>query len=371
MSIVITSKKSRNGLKVWYTFEWGKSASQRKAAGIFTYTKPKNQVEKNFNNEALSLLEVKKSQLILEQQSTGTVYIPSHKFKANFLDYYSEFVINNKREGNRHLEGSLTQFKKFLGKEKLAPIDLTENLSLRFRTFLLERLTGKSPSDYFGAYKRVIKAATKEGYFRLNPTEDIRSRTNPSKHLKEFLEAEEYIKLIKTPIQNKNIRDAYIACCFTGLRWCDINWLEWKDIKEDVIVTRIIQRKTGKPVEITLHPIVKTILSNRKQEKTKSMNNPLELNGKVFDLPTHDGANKSLRKWIKRAKINKYITWHSARLSFSILLQDANVDGATVSLLLGHTSSKYVNETYKRHRPKDQSLHLSKLPSIEWPLSLN
>jgi hypothetical protein len=31
------------------------------------------------------------------------------------------------------------------------------------------------------------------------------------------------------------------------------------------------------------------------------------------------------------------------RLRFSILLQDENVDNATVALLLGHTSTKYVN----------------------------
>jgi len=53
------------------------------------------------------------------------------------------------------------------------------------------------------------------------------------------------------------------------------------------------------------------------------------------------------------AGIEKHITWHCARLSFSILLQDAQVDNATVALLLGHTTSRYVNETYKRHQRKN------------------
>lgn len=38
MSIQITGKKSRNKQKKWYTFEWGKSPDQRKAAGICQYT---------------------------------------------------------------------------------------------------------------------------------------------------------------------------------------------------------------------------------------------------------------------------------------------------------------------------------------------
>ncbi len=373
MGIQITGKKSRTREKKWYTFEWGKAPDQRKAAGIFTYVRPKDQIQKNHNKEALALLDTKRSQMIIEQQSIGTVYIPSHKFKDNFLDYYAEFVKNNKREGNRHLEGSFEQFKKFLSKDRLSPIEITENLCKRYRTYLLDKLTGKSPADYFGAFKRVLKSATKEGYFRINPTEDIRSKTNPSKKIRDFLEADEYMKLIKTPIINEEVRDAYITCCFTGLRWCDISVIEWKDAKEDILITRIIQRKTGKPVEITLHPVVKTILANKKQlalERQPENKKENPLSGPIFTLPTADGANKSLRKWVKRAKINKDITWHSARLSFSILLQDANVDTATVALLLGHTTSRYVNETYKRHRPKDQLEHLNKLPIINWEATL-
>ncbi len=252
----------------------------------------------------------------------------------------------------------------------VSPLDITENCCARFRKYLLDNLTGKSPSDYFGAFKRVIKSATKEGYFRINPAEDIKSKTNPSKKIKEFLEADEYMKLIKTPIINKEIRDAYISCCFTGLRWCDIQQMEWKDFKENILVTRIIQKKTGKPVEITLHPVVKMILENKKLKALK-FSKSKNLSGRIFTLPTPEGSNKSLGKWVKRAKIDKYITWHSARLSFSILLQDAHVDTATVALLLGHTTSRYVNETYKRHRPKDQSEHLNKLPSITWQPNLN
>lgn len=68
MSIIITSKKSRNQQKIWYTFEWGKEPDQRKAAGIFTYVKPKDTIQKNFNKEALALLKNKKAQLTIERQ---------------------------------------------------------------------------------------------------------------------------------------------------------------------------------------------------------------------------------------------------------------------------------------------------------------
>ena len=369
MNIQISTKKSSNGEKIWYYLEWGKGSGERKAAKIFTFAKPKDQLQKNHNKEAKLLLEVKRSQLTLDRQSLGTTYIPTHRFKDNFFDYYLDYVTNNKREGNRHLEGSLNQFRKFIKRDRLSPHDLTENLCMRFRTFLLDRLTGKSPSDYFGAFKRVIKSATKEGYFRFNPAEDIRSKTKASKKIREFLEADEYIKLLQTPIINKEVRDAFIISCYSGLRWCDIKWMRWEDFEGDKLITRIIQRKTDKPLELTLHPTVIAILQQKKQKQQESMSankKKMSLTGPVFTLPTHDGANKSISKWVRRAKIDKYITWHCARLTFSILLQDANVDTATVALLLGHTTSRYVNETYKRFRPKDQSEHLNKLPNIDW-----
>ena len=174
-TVNITSKKSRDGEKKWYYFEWGKAASQRKATGIFTHITCKNLVQRNFNKEALALLEIKRSQLILEHQAVGTSYIPSHIFRNNFIDYYAQYVKSNKREGNRHLEGSLENFKKFLPQDRIPYLEVTENLCLRFQKYLLDRFTGKTPSDYFAAFKRVIKTATKEGYFKTNPAEEIRS----------------------------------------------------------------------------------------------------------------------------------------------------------------------------------------------------
>ena len=119
---------NRSGNKIFFHYDFGRGKGQRPATGIFIYVKPKNQVEKNHNKEALSLLELKRSQLILEQQAAGSGFIPAHKIKANFLDYYAEFVKDNKRCGNRHLENSLKHFKAFLKNDFISPIDITENL---------------------------------------------------------------------------------------------------------------------------------------------------------------------------------------------------------------------------------------------------
>jgi integrase len=160
-------------------------------------------------------------------------------------------------------------------------------------------------------------------------------------------------------MHKSEVKAAFIFSCYTGLRWVDVSKLEWKDIKNGILTTRIIQAKTGKPVTLTLHDIAKDILEKQKQ-KAESWKSKSPF---VFILPTADGANKVLREWVKKAGIDKHITWSCARLSFSILLQDQNVDDATVAYLMGHTSTDQVRKTYKRHRPKNQIETINQLPS--------
>ena len=363
--MIIETRQSANGKKTYYRFKWGQASNAKISAGIFTYTQPKNQVEKSHNKEALTLLEIKRSQFTIEQQSIGTGYIPAHRYKSNFLDFYQDFVKKNAREGKRHLATSLVHFKTFIDKKSLPPIEITEELCTRFRNYLLDKFNGDTPMNYFSEFKQMIKAATKQGYFRINPAEDVKSKTGKNRRLKEHLEVDEYLQLLKTPCLNEEVREAFILCCYTGLRWVDVEQLDWSDLGKDTIKTRLIQAKTGRPVVITMQPVAKAILDKRQ----------VRLNGKksgiVFRLPTADGANKILKGWMVSAKIGKQITWSVARLSFSILLQDERVDTATVALLLGHSTTKYVNGTYKRHRPKDQTAIIAKLPSLNKAASVS
>ncbi len=318
-------------------------------------------VKKDNGQLQVSLIELKKSQLTIEKQAVGTAFIPQHKFKANFLDYYTDYVKQHQRKGNRHLQNSLTQFKAFMGKDFVAPIEISENLCKRFRRYLLDKYTGETPSDYYSRFKWVLAAATVDGYYLQNPTEKVSAKSNPSTKLKEFLEVEEYLDLIKTPCLNAEVQEAFIFCCYTGLRWVDVFTLSWEQLNRSVLTTRIIQAKTGLPVTLTLHPIAKLILEKRK----RLLDNRDNKKALVFRLPSADGANKILLQWIKATAINKHITWSCARLSFSILLQDKLVDDATVAYLLGHATTEQVRKTYKRHRPKDQTTTISNLPSPE------
>lgn len=355
----ILKRKNRKGDKITFYYDYGREPGQRPSTGIFIYTRPKDQIQKNHNKESLALLEVKKSQLTIEQQAIGSAFIPTHKFKANFVEYYEEYVKLHKRGGNRHLNNSLKQFRLFIKSDFIPPTEITENFCKRFRQYLLDKFTGETPGGYYSRFKWVVNAATSDGYFIKNPTEKVFSKSNPSIRLKNNLEGDEYLQMLQAPCTNEEVRSAFIFSCYTGLRWVDVKKLEWKDVKEGVLTTRIIQAKTGQPVILTLHGIAIEILEKRKIKYAHG-NNTSRF---VFQLPTANGANKILNNWLSATGINKHITWSCARLSFSILLQDKNVDDATVAYLMGHTTTGQVRKTYKRHRPKNQTATISLLPT--------
>ncbi|WP_371878112.1 phage integrase SAM-like domain-containing protein [Chitinophaga nivalis] len=153
---------SKKGDKITFYYDYGHGPGQRPTTGIFIYKQPKDQIPKNHNKQALALLETQKSQLTIEQQATGSAFIPAHKFKANFIDYYDEYVKLNSPKGNRHLSNSLTQFRLFIENDFIAPIDINENLCKRFRRFLLDKYTGETPLNYYARFKWVLNAATSD-----------------------------------------------------------------------------------------------------------------------------------------------------------------------------------------------------------------
>ena len=351
MSVRIAKTYSKDKTKIWYKIEFGRELGQRIATGIFTYTKPIDQIQRNFNKEALQLLEMKKSQLILEGQAVNTGYIPQHKYKHNFFDFYEEYVKLNRRYGNRHLECSLSILRDFVKKPVLSPTEITENFCTRFRQYLLDRFNGETPLNYFVRFKRVLQSAAKEGYFKFSPAEDVKAKTNRNVIIKDIIEKAEYLLLLNSYCSNQEIRKAFIFSLYTGLRWSDVKPLRWSSIKDESKTFKINQEKTGVPLERPLHPIALEIIGQRKD-------------GFVFDLPTQDGANKVLKAWVKSAGITKHITWHCARHSFSVLLQDEGIDSATVAGMLGHTTTKYVQKTYQRYKDSNAVVAIAKLPGI-------
>lgn len=356
----IIKRLNSKGDKFTFYYDFGRGPGQRPSTGIFIYAKPKTAIEKQHNKEALAIIKVKQAESIVEQQSIGTAYIPTHKFKENFLDYYTDYVNKHKRKGNRHLEGSLKNFKLFIKKNIVHPMEINENLCISFRRHLLDNFNGETPADYFSEFKRVLQAATADHYYRANPAENVAAKKNPSTQLKDFLEADEFLELIYTPCPNQQVGLAFTFACYTGLRWVDVEQMVWSDLKGNKLTTRIIQVKTGQPVVLTLHPVAFAVLKKNFENTYRE-----DKDRQIFCLPSRRTVGIVMENWVSRTTIKKKVRPSSARLTFAILLKDENVDDPTIAALLGHTTTEQVQKIYKRHRPKNEEVTIALLPSKE------
>lgn len=103
--------------------------------------------------------------MILDRQSVSSGFIPAHKIKSKFLDFYDTYAVENRRYGSRHLASSLKHFKIFLKKDYISASNITEDLCERFTAYLLQKFNGETPANYLREFKRMMKSARKAGYF--------------------------------------------------------------------------------------------------------------------------------------------------------------------------------------------------------------
>lgn len=350
MEVKLKGRKAAKGTKLRWTLTWGRGKGKREPTGIFTYTKPKTEIEKNHNIEAMNILKSKQSQMTLDAQSINTAYIPSHKVKINFLDYCDEYVKNNTGK-SRNLKCSIAAFKTYI-KPKfgafISPVDVTKTLCEHYRKYLLDKYNGETPGGYFAKLKKILSAACDDKYYRVSPAHNVAAKKHESSR-KDILEVNEYRLLFKTSCESPQVMNAAIFCMYTGLRWCDVKVLRWEHIKTETFLIR--QVKTKNFVEVPLHPYAASVIGPKKEY------------GLVFTLPTLNGANKTLGKWVRRAHIKKHITWHSLRHSVSVLLQDEGVAPPTVAGMLGQKSAKFVFTTYQRYRLPAAKAAITHLPT--------
>ncbi len=113
-----------------------------------------------------------------------------------------------------------------------------------------------------------------------------------------------------------------------------------------------MQSKTSKPVHITLN-----------EDAIKLLGQPGKGDSYIFNLPSANGPNKSLKAWVKRAGIKKKITWHNARHSFGTNLIFFGHDVTTASKLLGHSTLRhtlrYVNTANELKQKASDSIRIN------------
>ena len=303
---------------------------------------------KQTNKDNLLRFEILRNRLET-QLLNGYVPVKIDKQKKDFFKYFEEhFRKYPTRE--RRAASVLKKLKVFYKKPQLPIAYINESFLTQFRDFLEETLTGETPHNYFKLLSRVLHYATKDRLFDTNPAADVKIKRREG-ILKNVLTMDEIRILAEAPCSNDNVKRAFLFCCFTGLRYCDVSRLQWQHITGDKL--SIKQAKTGFNAEVDLHDNAKLFMGE--------IGNSYHL---IFNLPTTlNGCNKVLKAWVLKSGINKKITWHCGRHSLACNLVSNGVDVLIISKILGQTTSKH---TFKYIKLADMKLKnaIMKIPKL-------
>ena len=245
------------------------------------------------------------------------------------------------------------RFKAFIDDHDLTP-RMDPAMMNRFHEHLMTHSRGCGAASTFARFKKIVSAATEAGILDKNPCEGIKCASGRALS-KDILSTEEIMTLLstQTPPEQQHIRNAFIFSLYTGMRFCDIRQLKFKNLDPYNRLVTFTQAKISRSAKAQVSIPVRMELL--KLILPQDRPHPEDI---VFILPSHTTCTKFLREWTKAAEINKHITWHCARHSFATNLLKSGADVRVVADLLGHSGLKYI-ETYTRviDSRKVQAIH--------------
>lgn len=310
-------------------------------------TKARTPLERQTNKETMALAEQIRTERERELNHAEHGIISNSKKKVSFFTFTDNYIATYQKKDIKMIRGAVQRFRDFLAESRqkvnqktLKISQLDKVMMLDFIDYLDSRSTGEGAHSYYQRFKKILRRALDEGLINRMPTDGVSLEPKDKDLRKDVLTNDEIAQIAQTECQNDEIKRAFLFCCVTGLRWCDVNELTFKSIDLKAERMTISQLKTDKGVTVDLN---RTALKLIGEEQDSDVN--------VFQLPSQTACNKTLKALVKRAGINKHITWHCARHSFAVNLLtirgDNKPDIKTVSATLGHTSLKHT-EKYTR-----------------------
>jgi integrase/recombinase XerD len=311
---------------------------------LYWNSKARTPLERQQNKENKDLAQKIRADRESEINHSIHKQISPAKKKVNYFDYAEKFRTEYRKKDLKMIKAVVKRFEDFLTDKmpgvklktlKISQID--KSMMLRFVDYLNGKGTGEGAHSYFQRFKKILNHAVEEGVINKSPADGVKV-VRVEAMRKEILSNAEIALLAKAPCQNTNIVRAFIFCCCTGLRFCDVKVLTYANIDFSAGKLKTDQQKTGIFAIIDLN-----------NTATKLIGKPGEPGSLIFELPDIAGCNKTLKGWVARAGIKKHITWHCARHSFAVnlLTSPQHPDIKTVSSTLGHTSLKHT-EKYTR-----------------------
>ena len=340
---------------------------KKETLNLYLIASPRTSSERQENRETLEL--AKKIRTEREQQiKEGKLGYRLKVKNVNFLDYFQAYIDKSTgRKDIRMLKSALNRFKDFLKEQyplysnSIKPEQLNRDMMATFVTYLQSRSVGEGASNFYRYFKHVINYAIENDILAKNPCAGISCKVDKQILRKDVLSMGEIEQLITTTYegQNPEIRRAFIFCLYTGIRFCDVIELKYKNVDYANGLLKFEQNKTkgrssASGVVIPLNDGLLSLIGK------PSTDDVLE---HIFHLPSHTMCLKALKRWVKRAGITKHITWHCARHSFAVNILNNGANIKTVASLLGHSGLNHT-EKYTRAVDSLKEAAINSLPQL-------
>lgn len=344
---------------------------KREFIKLYLWQAPRTALERQQNKETMELakrIRFERGQELLENVEG---YRLKKKSDINFLDYFRAYIDKYTKKDIRMVEIALKRFIDFLNDtpeyskyvKRIKPEQITKDMVEDFTEYLQGRSVGEGAKSIYARFKKVIKYAIEHDVMVKNPCTGISIKVDDQQLRKEVLSPEEIQQLIATHYEheNPNIRRAFILCLYCGLRFCDVKDLTFANVDHSNRLLKFEQSKTkghsaSSGVVIPLNDgILKLIGEPSDPDKRDEV---------IFPLPSYEMCLKALRHWVKRAGINKHISWHCARHSFAVNILNNGANIKTVASLLGHSGLKHT-EKYTRAIDSLKEAAINSLPELK------
>lgn len=276
-----------------------------------------------------------------------------------FFDIYDEFVRTESLRNN-WTSRTISRFgtiknilKGYNNSFSIEDIDAKFMQGLQHYFSVVKRHKNSYTKMMLNTFLWFLRWAKKQGYYNGNALEMFSTKLKGTENTKAifYLTWEELQQIINTPMPQpylERVRDVFVFCCFTSLRYSDVANLKKSDIHKDYFIINII--KTGAEVKIELNDYSRAVL-----EKYKDAILP---NNKALPTIHISKFNQFLRKVAHIAGINsnykrvyyigserhevsgekwEFITSHCARRTFVVNALYLGIPAEVIMRWTGHS----------------------------------
>ena len=260
---------------------------------------------------------------------------------ASFISFFKQEVMNSSLKGStkRNHLSTLILLQEF--KKDITFSDLTFEFVSSFEYFLQSKgYHTNTIAKHMKHLKRHVNIAINKEYIEIQKYAfrkyKIKTVENKHTHLvPEELEKLENLSLSGRYIKLQKTLDAFLFCCYAGMRYSDFINLSSENIVDINQQTWLIYKsvKTGTEVRLPLYLLFSgkgIVILNKYQDNI----------GEFFHLRDNSNVNKDLMIITKLAGLSKRISFHTARHTNATLLIYNGVNITTVQKLLGHKTVK-------------------------------